>query len=440
MPLAVTDTALQHIEGVLLVSLVVGYALWFLIRKLARSRPDFRIGAPLTLALVLRLLAITGISATGLEPVLRGGDETTFLNLARFLASTPVGHGYLPHGRYQLHTVLFALQIKLGFLTVGAMRIVQVGIAMLGVVLVLAAVHDLANGRAARLAAWLIAIEPTAIFYNSALHKEPNMELAAGLIVFGGTMIWLRLDVRGILLCALGGLIGVETRSYAGWFLVSAAVLVLLHAALRNLDRPMRAMPVIYAVAIVAFIATPTLLEASSKKSLQTLQVSQNQNTSGTVGPSGGPNGNNLALEQVNYSSRGAVFSNLPKRIRDVILKPYPWQLGDNSQRFGALGTLVAYALVLLLIRYAWLSRGEVFARAGPLIYTSFFLLVAYSLSAGNAGTSFRYRSHLVTLGLATMMILREHVARERARRSDSASVPDVPKRSPIRAPTPSWL
>ena len=75
--------------------------------------------------------------------------------------------------------MLFALEDRLG-LTVGAMRIVQVGIALTGVVLILAAVHDLAGGRAARLAAWLMAFEPASIFFNSALHKEPNMELAAG--------------------------------------------------------------------------------------------------------------------------------------------------------------------------------------------------------------------------------------------------------------------
>src|SRR5205807_7272192 len=137
---------------------------------------------------------------------------------------------------YQLQTVVFAMELKLVFLTVGAMRIVQVGIALSGVVLILGAIYDLADGRAARLAAWVLALEPASIFFNSALHKEPNMELAAGLIVFGGTMIWKRLDLRGILLCALGGLIAVETRSYAGWFLVSAAVLVLLHASLRSLD------------------------------------------------------------------------------------------------------------------------------------------------------------------------------------------------------------
>jgi hypothetical protein len=243
------------------------------------------------------------------------------------------------------------------------------------------------------------------------------MELAAGLVVFGGTMVWRRLDVRGIFLCALGGLIAVDTRAYAGWFLVAAAVLVLLHAALRSLDRPMRAMPAIYAVVIIAVLATPAILQASSKKSLQALQQSQNANANALGTGTSGANSDNLALEQVDYSTRGAILSNLPQRIRDVLLRPYPWQLGDTSQRVGALGTLVAYAVLLLLIRYAWLNRGSVVGLTGPILYPALFLLVAYSLSAGNAGTGFRYRSHLLTLGIAAVVILREQVVLAREER-----------------------
>jgi hypothetical protein len=425
----ISDSGLLHVEGVVVAVLVVGFVFWFLLRKLASSRPDFRVGAPVAVAVGLRLVAIAGIAATGLEGTLRGGDETTFLDLARILAATPFGHGFLPHTAYQLQTVLFATELKLGFLTVGAMRIVQVGVAMTGVILILAAVYDLAGGRAARITAWVLAFEPGSLFFNSGLLKEPNMELAAGLVVFGGTMIWRRLDVRGILICALGGLIAVETRSYAGWFLVAAAVLLLLHAALRSLDRPLRAMPAIYAVAVVAVVVTPVLLQASSKQNLQKLQLSQNANASGIGTGSAGPNTDNLKLEQVDFSSRGAIFANLPKRIRDLILEPYPWRLGDTSQRVGALGTLFAYAILLLLLRYAWLSRGQVFARAAPLLYPLLFLLVAYALSVGNAGTGFRYRTHLVTLAVGAMLILREHVIAQRA--ESRAALLEVTGREP---------
>jgi hypothetical protein len=406
---------IQRVEGVVLVTLLAALFFWFLIHRLAASRPGFRIGMPLGVAFGLRLAAIAGISATGLESTLRGGDENTFLFFARYLAQQPLGHGDLPHAGYQLQTVLFAMEIKLGFLTVGAMRIVQVAIALTGVILMVAAVYDLSNGRAARLAAWILAFEPASLFFNSAIHKDPNMELAAGLVVFGGTMLWRRLDVRGILVCALGGAIAVETRAYAGWFLVSAAVLLLLHAALRHMNRPLRAMPLIYAIIIGGFLVTPVLLQLSSKKSLHTLQLSQNANARGIGQGTGGPNSDNLKLEQVDFSSRGAILKNLPKRMRDLVLRPYPWQLADTSQRFGALGTLFAYAILILLARYAWLSRGHIFPWAAPFLYPLFFMLVAYSLSVGNAGTGFRYRAHLTTLAVCAMVVLREHVRRRRA-------------------------
>jgi uncharacterized membrane protein len=44
-----------------------------------------------------------------------------------------------------------------------------------------------------------------------------------------------------------------------------------------------------------------------------------------------------------------------------------------------------------------------------------FFLLVAYSLAVGNAGTGFRYRSHLVTLAIGAVVVLRAHLVAEPA-------------------------
>src|SRR5579871_2948977 len=274
-------SAVLNAETVIIAVLMTGLMLGFALARLRSSRPELRVGVPLAVGVGLRFSAIAGIAATGLDSTLRGGDEVTFMTFARFLATSPFGLGYLPHGSYQLQTVMYAIQLKLANFTDGALRVTQVGIAMLGVILIVAAVHDLAGERAARLAAWLLALEPASIFFDSALHKEPLMTLAGGLVVYGGTRIWRRLDVYGFVWCALGGLIAVETRSYAGWFLVSACVLLALHAAIRHLDRPLVAMPLIYAVVIVAFLATPVVLQASSPKNLATLQASQNANSTG---------------------------------------------------------------------------------------------------------------------------------------------------------------
>ena len=413
-------------EDLILVVLVVSGTLAYTIRRLRRRRPDLNIGLPIAVGVGLRFLVIVAINATGsLQTQLRGGDEQTFLSYARVLASTPWGHGFFPHGRYQLQTVVFAIQLKLGDLSTTSLRITQVGIATLGLVFLCAAVYDLAGARAARLTAWLLAFEPASLFFNSEIHKEPVMVLASGLVVFGGTKIWQRFNLNGVIPVVLGSLIAIETRSYAGWFLVAAAVLLVLHAALRRLDRPGRALPVVYAVALAIFLVTPTLLTLTSSKNLKQFNTSQSY-TSGAQAATntGAANGDNLANESVDFSTRGALIRNLPIRVFDLVFKPFPWQLQDTSQRLGALGSLIALGGLWLLLGYAWRNRGRVLSLTAPILYPMLFLMVAYSLSAGNAGTGFRYRTHLVVLGAAMLVVLREHALRARAESREPASIP----------------
>jgi hypothetical protein len=431
----VTINASDAGEGVAVTILFVGVVFLYVITRLRRSRPGFTIGRAIAVAFGLRLLAIVGINATGLGASLRGGDETTFLLWAQDLAGQSLGRGYIPHGRYQLQTILFALQIKLGFINVSGIRVTQIGIALLGFIFMLAATYDLAGPRAARIAAWCLAFEPSSIFFNTEIHKEPLMELAAGICAFGGVWLWKRLDLRGILIVALGCVIAIETRSYAGWFLACGCAVLLLHAALRNAARRGTAITLIYAVVIAGLLAAPTLLSATSGKNLHRLQQSESANAAGAgQGGTGAANGSNLALEQVDLSSRGAVIGSLPTKIRELLLEPYPWELHDSSEVFGAAGTLVAYVLLLLLISYAWLSRGEIFGRAGPLLYPLLFEMVAYAVTVGNAGTGFRYRSHLVTLGICAMVALREAALARRRDREPPGLIhlTEVPSATPL--------
>jgi hypothetical protein len=172
---------------------------------------------------------------------------------------------------------------------------------------------------------------------------------------------------------------------------------------LRNLDQMGKSIPMLLTVLGVIVVAVPVVLHQTTPQSLKVLQGSQTANAQAA-----GTAGNNLALEQVNFSTRAAIITNLPQRIGDLLLRPWPWQIGDASQRLGVIGTLVAYAAMALLVLYGWRWRRHAFGLAAPLIYPLFFLLIAYSLSVGNAGTGFRYRSQLVVLMLATVVVLRE--------------------------------
>ena len=237
------------------------------------------------------------------------------------------------------------------------------------------------------------------------------MVLASGFVVFGGARVWRRLDLSGIVLMAIGGWIAVETRPYAGWFLISAGVLIVLHSSLRRLDRPLKAMPLIYAVIIAGFIAAPTLVQVSSHKSLEKLQQSQNANTNRGVSiQSTDQNGNNLALESVDYSTRGRVFANLPKRMRDILI-PSISVAGLEPQSTARGGRIALCAGVLRAADPGCAATARTSAVPDrPDFYPALFLLVAYALSAGNAGTGFRYRTHIVLLAVAALFALREGI------------------------------
>jgi hypothetical protein len=389
----------------LAVLLFWAYAVLVLVRFLKRRRPELAVASPIVVAYLVRVLAIAAVGATGVGSSLRGGDEIGFVSFAHAIAGSSFSSSdWLPFGHYGLYEIVFALQLRLGEFTVDTMRITDVGLATIGMTLIVVAVYDLAGPRASRLTAWLLALEPASIFFSQVLHKEPFMFLAIGLVVFGGTKIWQRLSWGGVMLMAAGGAVAVATRPYAGWFLVSAAVFVTLHAVVRNFDQRGRAIPMLLTVVAVVVVATPAVLQKTSSQSLQALQASQTANAQAA-----GTAGNSLALEQVNYSTRTAIITNLPPRIADLLLRPWPWQIGDSSQRFGLLGTFVAYIALWVLARYLlrWRRRRAI-ELAAPLLYPLLFLLIAYSLSVGNAGTGFRYRSQLVVLMIAAAVVFRE--------------------------------
>jgi hypothetical protein len=257
----------------------------------------------------------------------------------------------------------------------------------------------LAGPRAAYITAWILALEPANIFFSGIIHKEPFMLFAEGLVAFGGAVLWKRGNFMALFPMVLGCLIATATRPYVGWFLAMAAAAIALHAGLRarSLTVSFALVTVVLGLGVVFF---PAVWNASSSKNLKSLQISQDANAADTS--------SNLSLERVDYSSRGKIIVNLPKRVLDIATKPYPWQLANASQQLGLLGTTALWLGFIGLAAALWRDGKAIMKRAGPIIYLSLFLLVAYSLSAGNAGTAFRYRTHLVAFLFVLVCTLRE--------------------------------
>lgn len=423
-----SDQSLHSLLVMLVMLAVWGIAVAFLVNRLGRSRPGFAIGLPAGVAFAIRVVAATLISLTPVANDLRGGDEFGFLGKADLIANASPGSEGWSHALLnELHVYVLAMQRYIFDSPELAMRVTQVGIAVVGLVLLAAAVYELAGPRASVLAMWLLAFEPASIFFSSLLHKEANMMLAIGLVALGGAMVWKRGEPRYLVPIVAGCLIAVATRPYAGWFLIAAGAATVLHAGLRPENRArIGSLSLVALVVLFAAIAAPTVLNASTSESLQQLQGSQNANAT---------DDSNLSLEQVDFSTRGAIFRNLPSRSLDILLRPFPWQLGNISQGLGLLGTTAAYLAIFFLIRQGFRNRGQIMSRVGPLVYLTFFLLVAYSLSSGNAGTSFRYRVQIVSLFICLLAALWWPAARRRPAEAPEPVAPAEPPRlEPARA------
>ena len=337
---------------------------------------------------------------------MRGGDELTFLARAHDLANTPLGSSEsFDKLTNQLHVFFISLHDRvLDAPPEMMLRFELIVFAVIGLALLSTAVYELAGARAAIIAAWVLAFEPTGIFFSGLIHKEPVMFLAEGLVVFGGAVLWKRGDMRALIPLVLGSAIAMATRPYVGWFLAGAALVIMLHASLRA--GPSRSMPLALVTLVLMAASVPLIVQATTPDNLRELQLSQDANAGDTNA--------NLSLERVDYSTRSGIVVNLPKRVRDLVLRPYPWQLENTSQQLGLLGTVVAFVGLLLLLGAVMRTGGDVFRRAGPFAYTALFLLVAYSLSSGNAGTAFRYRTHFVAVLFCLLLVLYEQQAEAR--------------------------
>lgn len=396
-----SETQLYELICVLIALLGGSYLLVAAFWALRRVQPGLAIGRALLVAFGLRIIAAFTLDQTPFAEQLRGGDETTFLNNAEYVSRWDfVSQTNLEALTDKFHVFFFAFNERLFDNPPDVMlRIEVIAFAVIGLALLAAAVHELAGRRAALIVAWVLALEPTNVFFSGLLHKEPFMLLAEGLVAFGGAVLWKRGDFRALVPMVVGCLLATATRPYVGWFLAASAAAVALHASTR---RTSPGHSLVLAAVMVALIAAfiPTVWEASSKESLTALQASQDANAADEKA--------NLSLERVDYSTRENVVVNLPKRILDITTKPYPWQLENTSQRLGVLGTMFMFAGLILLFGALIQNGASIMRRAGPLVYPALFLLVAYALSSGNAGTAFRYRTHLVAFLFAVLVVLRE--------------------------------
>jgi hypothetical protein len=394
-----SDSSLYHVECSILIAVLALLGLTFLARRLERRRPGLRLQRGMLAAFLLRTalaVALQVASSTGRR--LRGPDDASFIHAARVLGAGPIpSTSWASHLVGDLNTALLAVQVKVlsdpGDLS---LRIAEITFVVAGLLFLVAAVYDLAGPRASHLALWLGAIEPSSVFFASMIQKESLALFGEGVLTLGCARAWRKVDAGAIGLICAGCAVVFAVRSYAGAFLLVASICVVASAGIRRLPDRRRIWVAVLASGAVIFGIALVAISPVGTSELRQLQSFQED----------GATNSNLQLEPVNFSTVGGLVSGLPLRVRDYLLKPYPWQQQDLSQKLGTLPTLLAWLLIGLVLLSLAIHPRAWLRQAPPLAIPVLFVTLCYSLTTANAGTGFRHRTHLLFLlvGLASIL------------------------------------
>ena len=396
---------LYELVCAVLVGAIGAVALYFLAKRLAAARPGLSLVGPVMAAFGLRVLltaALAALQATASD--IRGPDDILFQRRASALASLPPWNGTWvdrSFGRLP-EVILGAVSKVLRHPGDVPLRLVLAAIAAAGIALLASACFDLAGRGAAVIAAWLLALEPSNVFFSTLLHEESLLMLGEGAAVLGAARLWLRGDAKSVLLTAGGVGVVAATRPYAGFFVLVGAVLVAVHVGVREArsrlgpGRLRAALPVVAVLGLltVAAAAVPT---PPVQHQLHRLQNYQDKTLERHA---------RLTLEPIDYLSVGGVAEGLPHRIWDLAVRPYPWEHATARQRVGGPGTALVWLLLIALVTGLLTCGGERRRNVLPVAYVLAPVVVGYALSTVNAGTGFRHRTQIVFLLVAMVSVV----------------------------------
>src|SRR3954467_9793132 len=231
-----SETQLYQLQCVLIALLTGSYLLVLLVRRLERIQPGLMIGKAILVAFALRVLAALLLNQTPIAGQLRGGDEKTFVAFAKYYSRWDlVSQVNVDAFTKKFHTFFFSMNYRVfGDVPDLMLRMEVITFAVAGIALLAAAAYELAGRRAALITAWVLAFEPSHVFFSGLLHKEPFMMLAEGMVAFGGAVLWKRGNLWALAPMIVGCLLATAPRPSVGWFLAAAAAVVALHASLRR--------------------------------------------------------------------------------------------------------------------------------------------------------------------------------------------------------------
>lgn len=386
-----TDSWLYRVEVSLIVASLVVIGIWRLMVALDRRGFTRTFWVPVAVGFSLRLVAVAAAAMVpSIGHKITSTDEATFMATTKTLASLPLtSTKWLSMTVHWTEVIPWSLTYKVfGDCGPLPLRLEQIGFSLAALVIASAVAGRIGGRRAGLIAAWVIAVEPSSVYFAGLLHQESLFMVGDALVLSGLVDVWTRdAGWRGPTCAVLAGLALVfGTRSYMAFFVTVAVVLVLVGAELCRRLGQTRGLALLTVGAVALTLIGVLVAPHAVPGGLANLQHQLNLRYPGA----------NLPLPHTTVTDSGGLFKTIVTRSVDLLARPFPWQLADSAQKAAVAGTLVWYLLVLVTLVLT--LRLGLDGRLVPALIMSVCETIGFAMTLVDAGEGFRHRVNLVLL------------------------------------------
>ncbi|MEM7411666.1 MAG: glycosyltransferase family 39 protein [Myxococcota bacterium] len=341
-------------------------------------------------------------------------DQRRYEWLGEAMARAWAGEGSLPEnihakpGYYVWNALVYS---AVGFVPL-AVTFSNAAIAGGSVVLVYRIARDLADVRAARIAAGLAAFFPSLVLWSSLNLKDAAAIVTLLLVVRGTQRLQQRPSAGALVQLCVGVALLSQLRDYLVWIVLAGAAVGLVLPRLRSVPALLLVAATLAGVALTGAAG----LQSEQMPSLRFDLLEQHRRNLAV--------GGSAYHGDADVSSPLAALRFLPVGLGYFLFAPAPWQLWNARQWMTLPEMLAWYALLPQIgfgLRGLWQRRE---AACLPLLAIAVLITVAYALVEANLGTAYRHRAQVLVLYLTIAAI---GVARERSVSRSAVAPAEVP-------------
>ena len=345
-------------------------------------------------AVGLRLVVAISIAALAPENFF-SLDQRRYEWLGHEMALSWVGDSSMPEeihakpGYYVWNALIYS---AVGFVPL-AVTFSNAAMSGLSVVLVYRIARDLADVRAARIAAAFAAFTPSLVLWSSLNLKDAAAIVTLLLVVRGAQQLAGRPSLSALAELAIGIALLSQLRDYLVWITLTGVGVGLLLPRLRSVP----AVAIVLAAFALVWLSGANPIDVEGSAGIRFDLLEQHRRNLAV--------GNSAYHGEADVSSPLAALRFLPVGLGYFLLAPAPWQLWNARQWMTLPEMLAWYALlpqVFFGLRELWRRR---VSPVLPLFAVAVLVTVAYALVEANLGTAYRHRAQVLVLYLTVAAV-----------------------------------